>query len=167
MRLFIKNKIRTGFTLIELILYMALMSIFLIVLSELFISILEVRKESEAVSSVEQDGRFILTRLNYDLNRATSVTTPASLGETSTNLVIVIGGDTFTYALTGSNFQLTNTNGTDNINSSGSQISDISFKRIGNSGGNPTIKIAYTVTSVTQRVGGAEVKTFNTTIGLR
>jgi len=162
-----RAKFKKGFTLVELILYMALMAIFLIILTEIFVSILEVKKESEAVSAVEQDGRFLLSRFNHDLNRATSVSTPATLGDSSSSLVLVIGGDTFTYSLSSGNLQITNTNGTDNLNSSGSTISNVSFQRIGPSGGEPTIKITYTVTSATERVGGAETKTFNTSVGLR
>lgn len=165
----IKKKIimsQKGFTLVELMLYMALMSIFLVVLTELFLSTLETKKESDAISSVEQDGRFILARLSFDLNRASQVTTPSSVGSTTQNLTVVINGNPYTYELTGNNLTLTGVSTTDNLNNSGSAISNLSFQRIGQ-GGKPTIKFSFTATSKIQRVSGPETKEFTTTVGLR
>lgn len=159
-------KKQKGFTLVEIILYMALLSIFLIVLTDIFVSILDVRRESEATSAVEQDGRYILNRFMYDIPRASSVTTPASLGGSGSTLAIVIGGTNYTYSLSGGNLQL-NDGTINNLNSSGTSLSDISFQRIGNSGGKDTIKIQFTLTSVTTRPKGSEVRTFQTTVGRR
>ncbi|KKR78338.1 MAG: hypothetical protein UU23_C0001G0102 [Candidatus Curtissbacteria bacterium GW2011_GWA1_40_9] len=159
--------LKKGFTLIELIMYMALMSIFLVVLSELFLSILEVRKESEATSGVEQDARYILSRLYYDLNRASSITTPATPGSSSSTLVAIISGDTNSYSASGGNLTLTNNAGTNNLNSSASSISNLNFQKIGASGIGQTVKIDFTLTGKTQRTGGAEIRDFTTTVGLR
>ena len=163
---FINLKSRVGFTLIELILYMALMSIFLIVLSELFISTLEVRKESEATSSVEADGRYILSRLSYDINRAQSVSVPQVPVNSDSTLTLVISGGPSTYAQVSGNLTLTNSLGTNNLNGSGSTVSSLNFQRIG-TGTAPTIKIDFTLTSATERIGGSEIRNFTTTIGLR
>lgn len=159
--------IKKGFTLVELLLYMGLLAIFLVVLTEIFVTIMEVRLESEATSSVEQDGRFMVSRFAYDISRASAITTPANLGDTTSLLVMTVGGDTFRYAVSGGNLELTNANGTDNLNSSQSTISNQSFQKIGNSGGAETIKILFTVSSITQRAGGAETKMFETTVGRR
>src|SRR3990172_6790072 len=50
---------RRGFTIIELILYMGMLSILLAVLSQIFVSILNVQLESQSSSSIEQDSRYI------------------------------------------------------------------------------------------------------------
>lgn len=156
-----------GFTIVELLIYMGLLSIFLLVLTDIFTSILEVRTESEAVSSVEQDGRFLLARFSYDINRASSITTPLAVGDISNNLVMVIAGVSYSYNLNSGNLQITNNLGTDNLNSSESNITNLSFQKLGNTGGKETIKMQFTVNSNTQRNKGYENRTFQTTIGRR
>ena len=156
-----------GVSYIELLLYMGLLSIFLLLITNIFISILDVQAESQSTSSVEQGGRFLISRLSYDMNRADLVTTPTSLGQTTNSLSLNIGGVSYTYSLSGSNLQLVNNNGTDSLNDSETSISNISFQRLGNSGGKDTIKIQFTITSRTVRSKGSETKTFQTTVGRR
>src|SRR3989344_8832478 len=155
------SNVKRGVTLIELLLYMAIMSIFLLTLTDIFVSIVNVRLEGEATSAVEQDGRYIVSRLAYDINRASLVLAPGTYGSPGTNtLSIDIAGTTYTYSLSGSNFQLVNDLGANNLNSSESKVSNINFQKIGNSGGKNTIKLSFTVTSVTERPSGPESKTF-------
>jgi type II secretory pathway pseudopilin PulG len=156
-----------GFTIVELLIYMALLSGFLIVITEIFASIMDVKLESDATSAVEQDGRYILTRLSYDIPQSTSIGTPTTLGSTASSLVMVVSGITYTYSINGNNLQLNNNLGSNNLNSTESKISNLSFQKIGNSGGKETIKFSFTVTSAAVRPGGAETRTFNTTIGRR
>lgn len=59
---------KKAFTLIELLIYMALVGLFLVVLTNMLVTILETQAESAAVSLVDIDGRFILARLSYDAN---------------------------------------------------------------------------------------------------
>src|SRR3989338_7067480 len=94
-----------GSTLIELLLYMGILSIFLMILTQLFLSVLDVSTESKQVSSVVQDGRFILARLRYDIQRADAINSP-SLGSSDTTLSLDIGGNTYVYTLSGSNLEL-------------------------------------------------------------
>src|SRR3990167_8822134 len=96
---------KRGFTLIEIIIYMALLSIFLLTLTDIFVSILDVQLESDATSAVEQDGRFLLSRLAYDINRANAITIPGAIGSSSNSLEMTIAADTYTYTLSGSDLQ--------------------------------------------------------------
>jgi prepilin-type N-terminal cleavage/methylation domain-containing protein len=157
----------SGFTLVEMIIVMGLMSIFMVVLTDIVVSVGDVQTESQATSSVAQDGKFLLARLSYDIQRATSISTPTNLGDTSANLVLVIGGVTQTYAVSGGNLQLTNNLGTNNLNGSDTTISAFSATRRGNVGGKETISFTFTVTSLAIQDSGAEVKTFTTTVGRR
>lgn len=155
-----------GFTLVELIIYMGMMMIILVVLTQIFTSLLDLRLESEASSGVEQDGRFILSRMIYDIHRATSITTPATLGQSTNTLSLVIGGTTYTYALQGSNLTLA-TSSAQIVNSFDNNISNLTFRRLGNDTGKHTVQVTYTVTSKTQRAAGPETKTVRTSVGLR
>ena len=156
-----------GFTLVEMLITMGLMSIFMLVLTDIISAVGDVQVESEATSAVSQDGRFILARLSYDIGRASSVTTPGSLGSTTSSLVLVIGGVTYTYALSGGNLQLSVSPNTDNLNGADTTISSFTVQRLGNAGGKETLTVQFTVTSVAVRDSGAEVRTFTTTVGRR
>ena len=165
-----RRRWRPGVTLVELLLYMSLVSIFIVTLTDIFASILNVRTESEATSAVEVDGRFILARLNYDISRASTIITPSPIGATSPSLSMDIGGVTYTYSLSASNLQLVNNLDTNNINGSETIISALSFQRIANAsipGTKDTIRVQLTLDSKTQRPSGPEVRTFTTTIGRR
>lgn len=159
-----KNK---GFTLIELVVYMGLFSILLIVLAEVFTSALDDRLKSESTSQVVQDGRFILVRFMYDINRAESIAAPAVLGEQTNSLQIIISGATYTYVLNNNNLELTNNFGINKLNSGDTTISDLNFKRLGNISGKNTIQINFTLTSKTIPKSGPEIKNFQTIVGLR
>src|SRR5579859_4809889 len=79
MIVFKKLKNQKGVTLIELIIYMGIFSTLLMVLVQLFGSIVNVSLESQSNSSVSQDSRFILSRMSYDIRLAdpTSFTQPS------------------------------------------------------------------------------------------
>jgi prepilin-type N-terminal cleavage/methylation domain-containing protein len=163
-----KRKKSKGFTLIELLLSMALLSVLLVVMTDILVSVMDVKTASEAVSAVDEDAKFIMARLSYDINRADAISSPSGLGNTSENLQLTIGGSNLSYSLDGSDLQLTDGSGTNNLNSSETTISDVSFQKIGNSGGKETIKINMTVTSVAERIGkGKEAKIISGTIGRR
>lgn len=157
-----------GFTLVEMLIAMGLMTIFLVVLSDIVVTVAQISQESDATSSVAEDGRYILSRLSYDIGRATSVTTPGSLGATTSNLVLVIGGANYTYSISGGNLQLAVSPNTDNLNGGDTTISGLSVQRLGNSGGKETLSLSFTVTSKTIRNGSTlESKTYTTTVGRR
>ncbi|HET8671680.1 MAG TPA: prepilin-type N-terminal cleavage/methylation domain-containing protein [Candidatus Saccharimonadales bacterium] len=162
---------QSGFTLVELLLVMALFAMLLTALTDMFVSTMNVRSETAANSSVTEDGRFMLSRIAYDINRASSITTPASLGASSSILEIVVDGVTFTYELVGGNLQLTDmatgSNRTNNLNSSETTVSAVSFQRLGNASGKDTIRLSFTLTSTTEQKQGYRSETFTTTVGRR
>lgn len=160
-------KLNCGVTLIELLIYMGLLSIFLTVLTSIFTTTLDVQLESRSTSHIDQDGRFILARLIYDLNRADSITTPGTLGATASTMQFVIGGTTYTYQLNTTNLTLTDGTGTEQLNDYDTDISNLSFTRFGNLNGANTIKVSFKITSKVQQPKGFESRDFSTTIGIR
>lgn len=156
------HKNQKGVTFIEMLIYMGLLAILLVILTEMFVSILDLRLDAQTTSGVDHDGKFIMTRLAYDINRAESITTPTVSGESSNTLEIIIGGVTNTYSVSGSILELSNGLGTSGLNGSTTTISDLSFLRLGNS-----IKYSFTVTSEAIARSGAEIRTFESTAGLK
>jgi len=148
---------------------MGILSILLGVLTSIFVSALDVQAESQATSSVERDGNYILARLNYDIHRAQSINIPVVNGVTASNFQIVINGVNYTYSVDGNNnLILANNLGVNNLNNYGTNISAFSVERLGNAGKvEDTLKINFTVTSRTQRVSGPETRNFQTNLSLR
>jgi Tfp pilus assembly protein PilW len=162
-----RNLKSKGFTLVELIIYIGLLSTFLLVLLEIFISILNLRAESETTSVINQDTRFIFTRMAYDIDRADLVNQPAALGETTNTLQLVISGVTYTYSLSNGNLILTVGGVGDQLNSNETTIENLSFQKIGNASGKPTLKTQLTVQAIAVESIGNRSQTFATTLGLR
>ncbi|MGH7241214.1 MAG: PulJ/GspJ family protein [Candidatus Saccharimonadales bacterium] len=163
----LRNIGQKGVTLVEMLIVMGLLAVFLLIMTTIFTSTLDVQNQSNAYSATVSDGRFIMARLNYDIARASAVTTPASLGASGSSLVLTIGGNSYTYALSSSNLQLTDNLGAANLNGSGTAVSSLSFQRIGNTGGKDTIRYSFTLTSTTKHSGTADTQTFTSTAELR
>ncbi len=161
------RRLSFGFTIVEMLLYMGILSGFLLVVSQIFLSALDVQRESEATTSVEEDGRYILSRFQYDITRAQKVTVPTTLGSQSNTLQLTIGNGSSIYAVNGTNLTLTDAIGTSTLNSYGSSVSAFGVQRLGNIGGKESVKLGFTLTSSTQRPAGPEVRTFQTTVGIR
>jgi len=159
---------RQAFTIVELVIYMGLMSVFLVIMGSVFFSILDLQLESKASSDVQQDGQFILSRLGYDVRRATGVTAPASAGQTDSTLNLTIGGNSFVYAVSNGDLQLTVGGVSQNLTSFGSTISDFSVTRLQNTGGLPSLKIGFTLVSQdTNLKQESEIKSYEETLTLR
>lgn len=164
-----KNK-QKGFSLVEILVYMGLFSILLIPLMKLFTSTVDVRLESEATSSVAQDGRYILSKLSYDIHRASTVNSP-SLGNSDSTLHISGTGIDYTYKVDGDNLVVINNIvglAEDSLNSEGTTIPQITFNTLGNGTGKKVVQVSVQVQSKVIRQGNRkELKTFQTIVGTR
>ena len=169
-----------GFSLIELILYMGFFSTLLMVLVQLFGSIVNVNLESQANAAVSQDGRYILNQMTYTLRQASTYTLPAAFGtnNASTQLQFTtLGGKTYTYALSsdpvGQKKVIVTDTGvggsTEQLNSTGTTVSNLFFTRLKTTGtsGKNTISISFTLTSTARDTKGTRQETFTTTVGGR
>jgi hypothetical protein len=161
------KKRQSGFTIVELLVYSGILVIFLYVLTNIFTAILDMQLTSETASAVIQDSQYILSRFSYDIGRASAITTPATLGSQSSALILTIGSESYTYALTNGNLLLTVASTSAALNSFGTTVSNVSFRRYGNTNGKHSVRIGFTLTSTTQRTDGSQTQDFQTTIGLK
>ncbi len=157
------NVRRSGVSLVELLVYMGMFSILIVMLSQLFSSTFELRRESEAYSAVAQDSRYLLNKFEYDIKRAQSISTPATLGSQSSTLTLVIDAENYTYSPSDGNLVVNSVQ----LNGYNTAISDISFLRLGNADGQHVLRITFTVTGRTVKGSGTESRTVTTAIGLR
>lgn len=167
---FVKNSFMScqrGFTIVELLIYMGILSIILGILSMIFVQIIDSQLESQATSSVEQDSRFLLSRFMYDINHASSIVSPA-LGATSNSFQIVREGVTYTYSINGNNdLQVATNTETDTLNGYDTSVSGLSFQQLGKLGGENSVRIELTLTSRTLRKSGPETRNVQTTVSTR
>ncbi len=155
-----------GFTLVELLIYSGLLIMLLAMLTRMFTGITDVQLESVATGAVEEDARYIYSRLSYDVSRATSVVTPSNLGDQTNSLTLLVDSIVTTYAISNNNLLLTNNQGANQLNSVGTTISNLSFRRLGNVGGKDSIQMTFTITSTTEQVSGPDTKDMETTIAI-
>jgi prepilin-type N-terminal cleavage/methylation domain-containing protein len=161
-----------GFTLIELLVFMVVFSTLLLFLSTLFITIIDVQLESEAYSSVDIDGRYVLAKLAHDFQSAdsadtlsNSIDTPAT-GSSSQVLKIRVNSELLTYsASTSGRLQIVTPTLYD-LTSSDSSISALLFERIGPGGNDDTIRISFRLTSNILRRGVQGFRDFQTTLSM-
>lgn len=157
-----------GFTLIELVLYMGILVMLLAVLSSIFSAIVDVQLNSSSLSSVDQDGNYLLGKFTYDVASSSAILTPASPGNQTSTLQLTINSINYTYSLNGSNnLQVVNnsTSQTDVLNSYNTSVSGLTFTRIGSGGNSDTVQVSYAIRSRIKERGGYETKSFTTTLG--
>lgn len=80
-----------GISLLELLLYVAILSGLMVVISGAFISLSKGRGQSEARNEVNAAIRFSAEKIRQDIKGATAVVTPV-LGTSSSTLNITVGG---------------------------------------------------------------------------
>lgn len=82
----------------ELLIYIAMLSIFMVVVSDAFLSLSRGKGQSETRSIVNSSLRFATEKISQDLRQASSVTEPF-LGTPSSSLIMTVSGSTVTYCV--------------------------------------------------------------------
>ncbi len=165
-----------GFSLLELLIYIAILAIVTMVIVGVFLSLNRGRGEVETRSEVNSNLRFAIEKISQDLRAATSsaaIISPASTSTASNVLTIIVGADTISYATTTDNLLQRSVNGTpENITSDTVKIDSLSFTRLENRNAvlnkifasvNVEMKISYKSESPDQRYEESK----ETTIGIR
>lgn len=161
------KKIERGFTVVELLIYMLIFSMLLLVLTNVFSTVLDVMSESQSRSAVLRNGEFIIARLSYDIKRAEEIVVPASVGDLGNNLKLTINSEEYDYALTGSDLTLTNNNVSNKLNGFDADIDSASFRALGYENEKKMVEISITVTSKILHNNTYETKNFKSTVGIR
>lgn len=156
-----------GATIIEVIIYTFLSISFLLVLTDIFSSLLDKGKESVSFSEVETDAKYINQKILNNFAQATSITTPSSLNTSVGTLVFTANSVSYSYYLSGNNLYISEGGTVNQLNSYGTQISNLAFTRYGSLTGKSIIKISYDLKSTIIQAKGYEQKTVNLTLGSR
>jgi len=162
-----RSSSQSGFTLVELSIYMGLLTIFLFLLSGLFVSTLQVQRNSIDTARVEQDSHYVFTRLHYDINKADQLITPHNNGDTQNNLTLAQGLNTYNYFLHEGKLKVSDGVNTINLTSPGVIVTRLSFQRLGNSDGIPSIKVETEIQALDSLSSHPYKKELKFVLGLR
>lgn len=144
-----KHKLNRGVTIVELLVYIGLLSVFMIILVDVFTAILAARLQSQSTSTLNQDARYILSRITYDVENSAIFAVPNPT-------TLTVGTDTFT--LSGNDITLNSVK----LNSLDTKIGSLNFTKIGG-----TVQVTYTIESLVTLQSGTQTQTIQTTLGSR
>ncbi|MEK7212391.1 MAG: prepilin-type N-terminal cleavage/methylation domain-containing protein [Patescibacteria group bacterium] len=125
----------SGFSLLELLIYMAILAIAVLIISGTFLSLNRGRLQSEIRSEVNSNLRSAISRIAYDLKKGGCVvSTPATAGATSTSLIYSGCGEagTATYQIASNRLQKTTDTGSDFITGDKVRLDNLLFTRLQN-----------------------------------
>jgi prepilin-type N-terminal cleavage/methylation domain-containing protein len=149
------KKLQRGMTIVELVVCMGILSLLLLVLTSLFSTSLEVQFRTQASSAVQQDTLYLVSRLQYDVRRASAISLPATIGAQGSTMRLVISGSNWDYQLSGDNLVLVNSLGTHRMNAAETKVTNFQVTKVGNSGGEDQVQINLTVDTLLEGAVGS------------
>ena len=158
---------KRGVTLIELVIYMSILSVLLLFFTDMFATLINKQLETESLSNVQQDANYLLSRFSYDFGRAASISLPAAPGAPANSLRLLIGSTFYSYSVSSGNLIVEHGGVQDTMNSSEVAISNPTFQRLGLGNSHDAIRITFDVTSKVKQQAGYDVTHFSTTLGIR
>jgi len=141
----------SGFTIIELLLYVAISSIILLVTSLFLSTLLEARVKNQIIAEVEQQGVQVMQIITQTIRNAELVNSPAN-GASGSSLSL----NTSLASTTPSIFDLSagvvrikeNGNSVINLTNSKVSVSNLSFYNLSRPGTPGVIKISFTISAI-------------------
>ena len=153
------KKHKRGVTVVEILIYLGLMSIFMLVLVDGFVTAANFKLESESASTIQSDSQFILAKLAND------VANSDSLSVSGNNLILSSG--TYSLSVDG---DLTLQSGivSKKVNGLDTKLVNLTFTKLGNLNGVPTVQVKFDIESrITKQGNIKEIRSYQTTLGLR
>lgn len=145
-------RLNGGFTLIEMLLYVALASILLFIISVLYMLLLQSRIKNQTIAEVEQQGIQAMQQMNQTIRNATAITSP-TIGASNAVLTITVptaSKSPTVFDLSGGVLRITEgtTSAALALTSSKVTSSALTFYNLSRSGTNGTVRIQFTITAV-------------------
>ncbi len=157
------KKFEGGFTLIETIIYMGLLSIILLIITNLLITASYFSQEETARLEIQKNGRFVTELIIRDLQNASSVDVPNDNNPTNN----LIAGDV-SYGLISGTLIRSESGDFDNVTSNQVKVESLEFRKIANVGGRPSIQIKININFIGEVEGKRDIsQEFETTYYLK
>jgi type II secretory pathway pseudopilin PulG len=148
-----------GTTLVEVLITMGLLSIFMVVLTTIITACFDIQSRNDSYASVTNDGQFALSRLDYDIRRASEVDAVST-----SSLSLTIAGNNYTYTVNNNRLALTVNGDTSYLTNPATEISALSFQKLGSGAGQ---SIRYTFTLSSKSAHDSQNQSYTSTTGLR
>ena len=139
---------QTGFTLVEILLYIAIASAFLLTLSSFVILSFRSRAEAQVIAEVEQQGEKLMQTITITARSASSITTPIAGTSGSTLILATSSGSTnpTTFSLSGGVISITEGVSTAvALNNSQVTVSSLTFTNLSRTGTPGVVRIQFTL----------------------
>ena len=162
-----------GVSLMELLIYIALLSVILLVISSAFISISKTGGNVDARTEVNSSARFAVNKMLQDIKSASAVSVPAAAGGTAATLELTVSSDNILYDVSSGQLRRkVNTGTPEPITSNLVTVSTPTFTRLGNyniilQSTTTAISINMTITHVNTGSDYNYSSAINTTASLR
>lgn len=122
-----------GTTLLELLIYISVLSFVVLSIASLFISLSKAKGLADALNVVNTNMRFAQNIITRDLKSATAVNTPSLPGTDANTLEVVVNGDTIVYDVVSAQLRRTlNTNPAEIISTPNVLVENPLFIRLDN-----------------------------------
>lgn len=168
----VKNTNRkSGTSLLELLIYVAILSGLMVVVTDAFTSLSKGRGQSQARSEVNAAIRFATEKIRQDLKGASVVTTPV-LGTASSTLLMTVGGSAVNYDVSGGQLRRQEASVYTAVTGSNIIVSTSTFTRLENRNTNlgattTAIQIAMTMSYNSSSTDWRYSDSLRTTVTLR
>lgn len=124
---------KKAFTLVEVLLYMALTSIIVLVIASMWVTITETRDRSEAMSIVNAEGQYIVSTINQIIRDSNSITSPTATNSGSSLTLAMTSAPINPTVINLSSGNITLTEGANppvNLNSNRVTVSSLIFRNL-------------------------------------
>lgn len=140
-----------AFTLVELLLYIVIMSTLLLGITQFFMLMLDARVKNQTVNDVNQQGLFIMDSITHSIRNATSVTSPAT-GATGASLTLVVptsSASPTVFDLNGTTLRIKEGVATAiALTNNDVEVTNLSFRNLSRSGTSAIVQVRFTLDRV-------------------
>lgn len=164
-----KSSFQEGYSMLELIVYLAIFAVISLVLVKSLITSINTYAQAQEYRRLQNNGELVMERITREIRQAKTITAGSSTFDNNNGVLVLTGNDlsntpqTVTFATSGNTITVT-VNGTTSILTS-SQVAPVSlvFRNV-NTGGNNALKIELKLKTI---VGPLVTSDFYNTVSLK
>lgn len=147
-----RRRSQAGYTLIELLLYVAIIGVLLGAVVGFLGTVTEARVKNQTISEVDEQGAAAMNYITQTIRNASSISAPAAGGVASTSLTLVVPTASLSptiISLSGATLQVKEgAAAAIPLTNSKVQISNIAFKNLSRSGTSGIVQASFTISRI-------------------
>lgn len=142
-----KMRYKKGFTLFELLIYIATISILMLMVLDLYFALAHARAKQQSVAEVEEQGQSALALMLADIRNANSITAPAA-ASSGTSLTLVTYATTTSptiFSLSGNALQISENGTVAPLTNAQVVVSNLLFRNVSDTNSIGSVQIQFTL----------------------